>query len=625
MLPSVPTIDPKAQQLNQQGAELANQGQWRQACDYFTRALDYAPQSPELRLNLARVLLSLDRQEEAIGHLHTAVRLDPQRRDSLDGAARAYHRMGRTAEFIVFLQSLLSQQVDSAALRYHLAGALLREGRAELAGPHAEAAIAQSPRDVALRRELAQLALDNHVPGTAVILLQGALAVQGEHQGGRDSGLQAMLVDALLRDGQLAEADALARQLRTNHPDDARGLISMARVHLARQAPEQAETLLRAARDLEHGAEAEAELLRVYQLTGQGTQATSQPYDPNNLDSVHRQIVSNRFHIGADLEQAAEQILRRPLLSDNNRYALQSALARVLDTRGDATGALARMAPAQAIAARIHPYDPQKFEQLIEAIISSFDQSLMTRLEGSGDPSRRPVFILGMPRSGTSLLEQILAAHPQVFAAGELNFAAQATQANSGGDKYPDYVDRLTPDRVAGAARDYLHHIATLNRDALRLTDKLPHNFLRVGLLHLMFPNATIIHVQRDVRDIAASNYFARFGLRGDLMAYHSTIEGIAHHILQYQRLMEHWRTLLPGRLLEIRYEDLVNDLPAIATRALQTMGLDWDERVLDFHQLHRPVDTASSGQVNQPVYQSSVGRWKRYGEGADNPFNSGG
>lgn len=396
--------------------------------------------------------------------------------------------------------------------------------------------------------------------------------------------------------------------------------MALARVHLARQDPDGAEALLQDRNGLAYQEQAEQELERLLHLTGRGRQAAHR-YRPDSVHEVHQRIVSSGYRIDSALEQAAEHLLQRPLLSDNNRYALESALARVLDQRGEHRQALHRMARAQAVPARLHPYDAAGFEALVDDVIRVFDEALIRRLRGAGSTSRRPVFIVGMPRSGTSLVEQILAGHPGVFAAGELSYVAEAARSAAPAGPYPATMTRLEPAHLAAASNAYLAQIDALDDRSPRLTDKLPHNFLRIGLIDLMFPHASIIHVQRDPRDVAASNYFARFGLRGDLMAYHSGIDSIEHHLRHYRRLMQHWRRLLPGRMVEIHYETLVTDPGATAARLLEAIGLEWDDAVLASHRLHRPVDTASTGQVTEPVYRSSVGRWQRYGDGTDNPF----
>ncbi|HEX4095708.1 MAG TPA: sulfotransferase, partial [Caulobacteraceae bacterium] len=243
------------------------------------------------------------------------------------------------------------------------------------------------------------------------------------------------------------------------------------------------------------------------------------------------------------------------------------------------------------------------------AMARAFDADTIQRLAGAGDPTERPVFIIGMPRSGTTLVEQILASHPRVHGAGELPLMGQlAVRLPRAGD---GLIEALSPGELARLGGEHAARLEALAPEAARITDKLPGNFLFAGLIHLMLPNARIIHCVRDPLDTCFSCYETRFA-EGNAFAYDQRELGL--HYRAYAQLMEHWRTVLPpDRFTEVRYENVVADLETQARRLLTFCGLDWDESCLDFHQTRRNIWTASAAQVRRPLYGSSVGRARAY------------
>lgn len=259
-------------------------------------------------------------------------------------------------------------------------------------------------------------------------------------------------------------------------------------------------------------------------------------------------------------------------------------------------------------------YDPEARARFVDGLLGAFSPSHFERVRGLGDDSERPVFVVGMPRSGTTLTEQILASHPQVFGAGERNFAQStfiSLPAVLGRNEPPlACLAHLDRDAAGRLAAGHLGRLRELDGGtAARVVDKMPENYLLLGFLHTLFPRARLIHCRRDPRDVALSCWITNFAR----IRWACDLEHIAHHLLQYFRIMEHWRRVLPAPVFEVDYEELVADQEGVSRRLVAWLGLEWDPACLRFHQTERLVRTASVAQVRQPIYTRSVARWRHY------------
>jgi tetratricopeptide (TPR) repeat protein len=257
-------------------------------------------------------------------------------------------------------------------------------------------------------------------------------------------------------------------------------------------------------------------------------------------------------------------------------------------------------------------FDPGKQRELIDNLIAVFTPSFLERVRTFGIDSEVPVFVVGLVRSGTSLVEQILASHPQVHGAGERKEIDKLTTTlhqQVSADPYPAAALCLEPGAVRSLAYGYLQRLARQAGSASRIVDKMPHNYLHLGLIAMLFPRARIIHCRRDPLDVCTSAYFQNF----KWMPHAASLQDIAIHHGQYERLMEHWRRVLPMPIHEVVYEELVADAPAVSRALVAACGLDWDERCLSFYRTERVVQTASKLQVRRPIYKRSVGRWKAF------------
>ncbi len=259
-------------------------------------------------------------------------------------------------------------------------------------------------------------------------------------------------------------------------------------------------------------------------------------------------------------------------------------------------------------------FDIRAYAGHIDDLISSFDRRHFERAENWGHPSDVPVFILGMPRSGTSLVEQILASHSRVHGSGEreemLQLADRLSENLNDSRPYPACIEGLSGGNSKDIAERFLGVLKRAHPHAARITDKMPGNFHHVGLIATLFPNAKIIHCRRDPRDTCMSIFF------GDFVGSHPysyDLTNLGRYYRQYERLMAHWHAVLPGRILDVNYEDMVDDQEEWSRRMVNFCDLDWEAQCLEFHKTSRNVKTRSNAQVRQPIYRSSIERWRPY------------
>jgi tetratricopeptide (TPR) repeat protein len=302
-------------------------------------------------------------------------------------------------------------------------------------------------------------------------------------------------------------------------------------------------------------------------------------------------------------------------LSVGDRIELRFALAKAYEDLGRHAEAFTQWLDGNALKRRQITYDEVAALGIFDRIRTAFTSELIRTRHDGGNLSPVPVFIVGMARSGTTLVEQILASHPHVFGAGELmcfSSAVQGIRTKSGGaTTFPELVSGMAEEDFSDLGARYLAELERLAPGASRIIDKMPGNFMFAGLIHLALPNAIIIHTHRDPVDTCLSCFAKLFTAEQN---YTYDLAELGRYYCHYQALMAHWhRVLPPGRILDVRYEDVVADLEGQARRIVAHCGLGWDPRCLAFHETERPVLTASAAQVRQPIYTTAIGRWRVY------------
>ena len=328
-------------------------------------------------------------------------------------------------------------------------------------------------------------------------------------------------------------------------------------------------------------------------------------------------INSKNYKPDTAIVEKLKLIARNPFTPELQRENLCFALAIACDKRKEFDDAAEFLREANSLNRKKIKYNPQEFSQRCKRHIL-FYQSAQGPQKAKPLPTGapKPIFIVGMPRSGTTLTETIIGSHSLVAPCGELSGIPKISRyINRNYPKlrpYPECVDALTSNMLSSMADSYIRNLPEEGEGAAYTADKLPHNFVNVGLIHRIFPDSPIIHVMRDPRDNGLSNFQQNFGAKYGGMGFAFDLEHLANEINNYWKLMKHWRKIgVP--MLEFWYEDLVAEQELMSKALIQYCGLQWEDNVLDFHKLERRVKTASVGQVRNKMYKTSAQKWRNY------------
>ena len=604
-------IDPRhVDSLHLLGVIAAQSGRPAEAAELIGKAVALSPDFALAHFNHGNALRALGRDEAAAAAFRRAARFDPRHAASRNNLGAALRALGRCEAAVVAYREAIDLRPDYPEAHYNLGVALSELGRREqaLAAYRRAAELKPDHADAFLNLGITLQALERG--GEAIGAYQRAIAI-APGQAEAHIALGALLHD--LGRGEAA-IDAYRRALELK-PANAGVHVRLGVTLQALGRHEAAIDAYRAALALrEDNAEAHVSLAVAQQELGRSAEAAA---------SIDRSLAidpacARAWFVRSDLKTfaqsdpdiaAMETLLasadaRR--LGADDRLDFEFALGKAWMDVGEPDRAFARLDAGNRRMRASLGYDVASDVARFETIARAFPPELMRRLAGEGEPSDRPIFVVGMPRSGTTLVEQILASHPEVHGAGELNLLNEVA-----GSALPAPSPGLSRRTLAAWGTTYATRVAALAPGKRRVVDKMPSNFQFAGLIGLMLPNARIIHCRRDPIDTCLSCYSKKFAGRQDF-AY--DLGELGRYYRAYAALMDHWRGLLPSdRLLEVAYEDLVDDLPAQARRLIGFLGLDWDDACLDFHRTSRAVRTASVNQVRQPIYRTSVARWRPY------------
>ena len=562
------------------GNALGRLGRLEEAAASYRRALDAAPEFAEAHNNLAELCLERGHVDEALSSCREALRIRPDFAHAHQTLGKALLRMGCFEEAACSCRRAIASSPGLAEAHNTLGSALIALGRANEAIASFQRALAVHPDFAEAHANLARAWRSMGRLEDAVAAYRRALLLKPDLILARTE-----LATALRLQRHTDEAEQSCHEILEAHPDCSAAVVVLAELRADVGKFADAEELFCRAIALDPALpEAWAGLTRVRRMT---------PADGAWLAAMQRLVAQN--------------------LPPQRELLLRFAIAKYFDDVGYYGQAFCNYQRANELAKHCGPpHRRQSLSQTIDLIIRSYDGEWVNRQRLSVHRSARPVFIVGMLRSGTTLVEQILASHAQVFGAGELTFWSEVgAAALSAAPAAKTAALRVSDTALVDLGERYLETLRRLSVDALRVVDKLPTNFWFLGLIHAALPGAQIIHLQRHPLDTCLSIYFQHFEAAN---TYANDLEDLAHYYREYRRLMNHWRAVLPAdAMLEVPYEGLVADLSTWTRRMLEFIGVPWDARCLEFDRAARSVVTASKWQVRQKLFASSVGRWRHY------------
>ncbi|MBF0471501.1 MAG: tetratricopeptide repeat protein, partial [Gammaproteobacteria bacterium] len=618
-------------------------------CD-FERGAELSPQRLAIWINLAQLRLQLQQPDAAERALQQGVSVLQQRAATLPAAEVVNHQRRLDG---LQLQCWVLQQAFSAAEAWlnqqhtadeslwlewlgRYAAALAEQDHHAQAEEVLREGLKSQPDSVPLLMQLAELAqLQGHFM-QALSLLQRAIkhdesnpllwtrlsaaALHRFEQRARKAAEKAVeLVADLKESADSPPAKIAALRLQAKH--------ALAQVESQEQHFELAEQLFREIlAENDHFLPALQGLGQMLMQQGEIEEAVQLFERVKAMDPVKGYsalINARQFPEDEATLERMERSARLPSLEGRVSAGILFQLASAWEKRKSYAKAMDLVDEANRISRRFLPYSAKAHRNQCARIRHAFCKALYDYRQECGyrgDHASLPIYVLGMPRSGTTLVEQIIAGHSQIFGAGELGIIPSRIQGlnrwerhTGSGRHYPDCIDDLNPPVVTGIAEGIIKELQEYAPEAKHVVDKLPHNFENIGLIKFLFPKAKIISVRRDPRDIAISNYFTDYQAKHGGMGFAYDLGDIGQQLADHNLLMHHWHQLFPGEILDINYEDVVSDLEGSARKMLDYIGVAWEPQVLAFNELDRPVKTASVWQVRQPIYTTSTAKWRRY------------
>ncbi len=557
-------------------------GRHAAAVDLIGQAIGLRGDVPVYHNNLGIALGELGRFGEAVTHYKRALTLKPDFVDAHFNLGNALQEQGELDEAIAYYQRAIAFKPGHAEAHNNLGNGLKRQGKLDEAMVHYQRAIALKPDYAEAHSNLGRVFKEQSKFAEAMVHYQRALAFKPD-----SAEIYLNMGNIFRLHSKYGEAMAYYQRAIAFKPDLAETYYNLGI----------------ALRELGQFDEAQRAYERALEL------------EPRN-GWYYRQLFDGRRVIAGDRHLAAAEKLVEDMTSlpIEDQRELHFALGKAYEDLEQRERSFRHRLEGNALKRRESVYDEAEMLGFLDRIRTVFTAELMQNKRNLGNPSMVPTFIVGMPRSGTTLVEQILASHPKVFGAGELaEFSKAVTSLGmpNGALSFPEAVPALSTEQLNQLGTSYLDAVAAEAPGAERITDKMPTNFRFVGLIHLALPNARIIHMRRDPIDTCLSCFSLLF--TGD-HPYCYDLGELGRYYRAYQMVMEHWRQVLPaGVMLDVRYEEVVADVEGQARQIVAYCGLEWDDACLDFYKTQRPIRTASATQVRQPIYRTSVGRWKPY------------
>jgi tetratricopeptide (TPR) repeat protein len=531
---------------NNLGMVQSKLGQLEEAELSLRKAVDINPKNPSALSNYGLVLSKNNRVEDALKMLEQAIDIEPRFVDAISNIGGIYFEKNDLARAEEYLRQALEVDAKNANVMNSLAGVLLRKGEDDAALVMIQDAVNLNPESIDISLNLAKVLLSKE-----------------DYEGALDA----------------------FRHLLKASPRNSQALVGIGGI-LSKQGKFEGakEYFLKAL-------QAEPTMI--------GARVGLIDIDPPGIEDSEVKKLESVY--GGDS------------VSEEDKTGIAFCLAKTYEKDGQYRDGFSYLSDGNRLKRSGYEYSLEEDRNFFGKIKDIFSKGFFQEHSGSGFDDKTPIFILGMPRSGTTLTEQIISSHPQVYGAGELPDLRKIVLERCGGEEYesfPELIGRLGRNDIAQMGKDYISGLRERDNSAERITDKMPHNFLHVGMIHLMLPNAKIIHCKRDPIDNCLSIFKQNF-VGSHKYAYEQSELG--GYYLLYQELMQHWHEVLPGFMFDLQYEDMVADQEGMTRQLLEYCDLPWDDSCLQFHKSERVVKTASYTQVRKKIYSDSVQLWKRY------------
>lgn len=635
--------------LNNLGVTYMMLGDKEKACEHMQHIVHLQPGDIGALYNLACILQELGKHKSSIEYFMRVLEAEPRAIDALINLGVSYKETGDYQEAIQTFRRALELDASSPEANLNLGRLLARSGNKDEALQYFEKAAALAPHDYEKIYALANMRVLEGRPDDAIALFEKALSENTD-----DVRLYSEYARLLFSIGKLNEALIPIDKGLELDPDNIKSLILQARVYkelsFSRKIietlnralqldPDNIEAILVLASQMNMDGYTDKAMdiinnalsrfpdnqaligskVEILHKIGKYDEAVSLLEPLLDLPTKNHNIAIRFAHLCKHMGRIDEAITYlNDLLSDytdslpvNMRRDLLFALGRLYNDLKEPDKAFPAFEKANAL--KSLSFNCEQHHSLVDALKTVFSADNLSLGVSAENDSSVPIFIVGMPRSGTSLTEQIIASHHDVYGAGELNTISQtynqikmlmASRAAKG------EALELTVDDCNKYAQKYLDELAGYSDSARRITDKMPNNFLYLGMIQQFFPGTRIIHTLRNPLDVCLSIYTLDFAGRHE---YAYNLENLGCFYNEYRRIMKHWKEVLTIPVMNIRYEDLVNDQESWSRKLIDFCGLEWDDACLDFHKSKRIVNTASNQQVRQPIYKGSMQRWRPY------------
>lgn len=590
------------------GASLKWLGRTAESLESYREALKLDKNDPEIYSNMGNTLCELGELEEAERFCREAIKIKPLFAEAYNNLGNTLKKSGRLAESEECYRKAIEIRPVYAHANSNLGGLLNLLGKYQQAEKYCLLAIEYDPRladaynnlgnsyqslgfqEKALKQYTKALEVDK---GNVEAL--NNVSIICRERGEYDVAINNF--KAILErypDSCLALVNLGATLREIGKTEEARSYVEKALL-INQKSPDALATLGKVSIDIGDFGSAEKYFLKALEYDSGYSRAISGLIQTRKMNEQDREILKTcerMISSGMTVQRESE---------------LRFAMGKLCDDVRDYDSAFQHYYLANELKKRFSPkYNRTEISGEIDKTIIDFSPDKLRSADGKVSDSRKPVFIVGMPRSGTSLIEQILASHPNIHGAGELQFWRKLMK-DIGAEKKNFFDDKSR----AEIASQCLSNLDSYSSDALRVVDKTPTNYLYLGYIHAIFPKAKIIHLYRNPLDTCLSIFFQNFG---PYHAYANDLNDISHYYQSYLKLMEHWHKVLPNDvLLDVSYEDVVDDQEKLSKRIIEFLDLPWDNKCLKYFETSRKVGTASNWQVRQPIYKSSKERWRNY------------